>query len=116
MTANFSSEHDIKFKLSRACLFFQERTVRCLLLLSVLCLAGCEGNKSESPCALSLLGHGRVVWKGKGKPSPDPCSHSSFRALLRLPRRNKRTGLSEAGTGVQEPAKQAETAGCPPQP
>lgn len=83
MTAKISGEHDSKSKLSRACLFFQERIVRCLLLLSALCLAGCEGNKSESPCALSLLGHGWIVWKGKGKPSPDPCSHSSFRALLK---------------------------------
>lgn len=83
MTANISSEHNNKSELSRACLFFQERIVRCLLLLSVLCLAGCEGNKSESPCALSLLGHGWVVWKGEVKPSPDPCSSSSFRALLK---------------------------------
>lgn len=53
------------------------------MLVSALCLAGCEGNKSESPCKLSLLGHRRVVWKGEVKPSPDPCPGSSFRAPLK---------------------------------
>lgn len=79
MTANISSEHT-KTKLHRACLFSQERTVRCLLLVSALCLVGCEGNKSKSPCTLSLLGH---RWKGEVKPSPDQCPGSSFRALLK---------------------------------
>lgn len=83
MTANIASEHDNKSELSRACLFFQEKIVGYLLLLSVLCLAGCEGNKSESPCARSLLDHGWVVWKGEVIPSPDPRSSSSFRALLK---------------------------------
>lgn len=92
MTADISSEHGNKSKLSKACLFFQERIVRCLLLLSVLCLAGCEGNKSESPCALSLLGHGWVAWKGKVKPSPDPYSSPSFRALLKAVKEEQQNG------------------------
>ncbi|NXG80059.1 TECTA protein, partial [Baryphthengus martii] len=54
----------------------QERTVRCLLLISALCLAGCEGNKSE------LAGpHGlRQVVALHPKRSldaclPNPCQH-----------------------------------------
>lgn len=56
--------------------------MRCLLLVSALCLAGCKGNKSECPCTLSVLGYRQVVWKGEVKPSPDLCPGSSFRALL----------------------------------
>lgn len=48
MTGNTSSEH-AKNPLPKACLFLQERTARCLLLVSALCLAGGESNKSESP-------------------------------------------------------------------
>ncbi|KFO63021.1 Pancreatic secretory granule membrane major glycoprotein GP2, partial [Corvus brachyrhynchos] len=54
----------------------QERTVRCLLLLSVLCLAGCEGNKSEL-ASTHGLGPG-VALRVKRSPDaclPNPCQH-----------------------------------------
>uniref|UniRef100_A0A8C3MNT7 Uncharacterized protein n=1 Tax=Geospiza parvula TaxID=87175 RepID=A0A8C3MNT7_GEOPR len=76
MTADISGEHDNKSKLSRACLFFQDRIVRCLLLLSVLCLAGCEGNKSDLAST-----HGPrpgVALRVKRSPDacvPNPCQH-----------------------------------------
>ncbi|NXW55894.1 GP2 protein, partial [Eurystomus gularis] len=47
----------------------QERTVRCLLLISALCLAGCEGNKSE---LVSPHGWRRGVAL-RPKRSPDAC-------------------------------------------
>jgi len=87
-----------KPKLRRACLFLQERTVRCWLLISALCLAGCNGIESECPCTLSLLGHRAVVQTGGPKPSPDPCPGSSFRALLKG---DSRAGIRGAGTGAQ---------------
>ncbi|NXD30099.1 GP2 protein, partial [Spelaeornis formosus] len=47
----------------------QERTVRCLLLLPVLCLAGCEGDRSELMRAHGL----RAGVALRVKRSPDPC-------------------------------------------
>lgn len=75
--------------------------MRHLLLISALCLAGCKGNKSESPCTLSLLGHRWVVWKGEVKPSPDPCPGSSFRASLKA-----------AKEGQQSRARGGQKLGC----
>ncbi|KFW12389.1 Pancreatic secretory granule membrane major glycoprotein GP2, partial [Fulmarus glacialis] len=54
----------------------QERTLRCLLLVSALCLAGCEGNKSElaSPHGLRQ----GVALRLKRSPDaclPSPCQH-----------------------------------------
>ena len=80
--------------------------MRCLLLVSALCLAGCEDNKSESPCTLSLLGPRRVIWKGEVKPSPDPCPGSSLRAPLKAAKgaqQSRAQGGQELG--VQELAK-----------
>ncbi|NWZ90845.1 UROM protein, partial [Nesospiza acunhae] len=54
----------------------QDRIVRCLLLFSVLCLAGCEGNKSELTST-----HGprpAVALRVKRSPDacvPNPCQH-----------------------------------------
>ncbi|NXJ95976.1 GP2 protein, partial [Corythaixoides concolor] len=54
----------------------QERTARCLLLVSALCLAGCEGNKSE---LASPRGSRRgVALRLKRSPDsclPNPCQH-----------------------------------------
>ncbi|XP_030138425.4 uromodulin [Taeniopygia guttata] len=53
-----------------------ERIVRCLLLLSVLCLAGCEGNKSELASTRGLMPG--VAFRAKRSPDaclPNPCQH-----------------------------------------
>ncbi|NXM66094.1 GP2 protein, partial [Serilophus lunatus] len=54
----------------------QERTVRCLLLLSVLCLAGCKGNKDELVSTHGL--RPQVALRLKRSPHaclPNPCQH-----------------------------------------
>ncbi|KAM4643287.1 uromodulin-like [Amazona ochrocephala] len=79
MTANISSEHT-KTKLPRACLFSQERTVRCLLLVSALYLAGCEGNKRElvSPRQGAALRLKRSL----NACLPNPCQHQGHCQLM----------------------------------
>ncbi|NXP00261.1 GP2 protein, partial [Certhia brachydactyla] len=54
----------------------QERVVRCLLLLSVLCLAGCEGNKSELMSTHGLRpGVALHVKRSPDACQPNPCQH-----------------------------------------
>ncbi|NXL66438.1 UROM protein, partial [Chordeiles acutipennis] len=57
----------------------QERTVRCLLLVSALCLAGCKGNKSE---LVSTHGPRQgVALHLKRSPNtclPNPCQHQGY--------------------------------------
>ncbi|NXQ53477.1 UROM protein, partial [Anthoscopus minutus] len=54
----------------------QERIVRCLLLFSVLCLAGCEGNKSELASTHGLrLGVALRVKRSPDTCLPNPCQH-----------------------------------------
>ncbi|XP_071613411.1 pancreatic secretory granule membrane major glycoprotein GP2-like [Heliangelus exortis] len=70
MIANLSSKRAKNVCQPRDCLFLQERIMRCLLVVSVLCLAGCEGNKSD-------LGRG-VSPHLKRSPDaclPNPCQH-----------------------------------------
>ncbi|XP_064243216.1 uromodulin-like [Passer domesticus] len=53
-----------------------ERIVRCLLLLSVLCLSGCEGNKSELASTHGL--RPGLALRAKRSPDaclPNPCQH-----------------------------------------
>ncbi|NXJ82647.1 GP2 protein, partial [Trogon melanurus] len=62
----------------------QERTVRCLLLLSGLCLAGCEGNKSE---LVSPHGPRRGVVlrleRSLDACLPNPCQHQGDCQVMR---------------------------------
>uniref|UniRef100_A0A8C5X0I6 Pancreatic secretory granule membrane major glycoprotein GP2 n=1 Tax=Malurus cyaneus samueli TaxID=2593467 RepID=A0A8C5X0I6_9PASS len=68
--------YDKKSELSRACLFFQEKIVRCFLLLSVLWLAGCEGNKSELVSTHGLRpGAALRVKRSPDACLPNPCQY-----------------------------------------
>uniref|UniRef100_A0A672TSF5 ZP domain-containing protein n=1 Tax=Strigops habroptila TaxID=2489341 RepID=A0A672TSF5_STRHB len=80
MTANISSEHT-KTKLLRACLFSQERTVRCLLLVCAFCLADFEGNKRElaSPWRVAAL----HLKRSPNACLPNPCQHQGHCQLMK---------------------------------
>ncbi|NXS51488.1 GP2 protein, partial [Brachypteracias leptosomus] len=63
----------------------QERPVRCLLLISALCLAGCEGNKSECDPGSPHGPRRGVVLRPKRSPAaclPNPCQHQGHCQLL----------------------------------
>lgn len=74
--------------------------MRCVLLVSALCLASCDGSKSECPCAPSLLGHRWVVWTGESNPPLILCPGSSFRMPLEAARPQ---GMTKQESRGQEP-------------
>ncbi|XP_057286457.1 uromodulin-like [Pezoporus wallicus] len=94
MTANTSSGHT-KTKLPTACLYPQERTVKCLLLVCAFCLADFEGNKRllASPWRVAAL-------RNKRSPNaclPNPCQHQAHCQLMKdRPICNCRPGFTGA--------------------